>query len=70
MAILAECPACHTKQGKSSKKCSCGQDMDKAKQTKKVKYWLRYRVPNGMDENGKKLQKEKTELVKGEGEFF
>lgn len=66
MAILAECPACHTKQGKNNKKCSCGQDMDRAKQAKRARYWIRYRVPNGTDENGKKLYKQKTELVKGE----
>lgn len=66
MAILAECPSCHTKQSKNNKRCSCGQDMDKAKGSKKVRYWLRYRVPNGVDENGNKKYKQKTEMVKGE----
>ena len=46
MAILAECPMCHRKQSAKSKQCSCGQDMDKAKRSKKVKYWISYRLPD------------------------
>ena len=44
MAILAECPFCHRKQKTKNKVCSCGADLDKAKQSKKVKYHIVYRV--------------------------
>jgi len=51
MAILAECPVCHNKQSTRNKVCSgkngCGTDLDKAKRSKKVKYWIMYRLPNG-----------------------
>jgi hypothetical protein len=60
MAILAECPRCHTKQSAKNKKrtaSGCGQNLDTAKQSRRVKYWIRYRLPDG---------KQKTELVKGE----
>lgn len=44
MAIKAECPLCHKKQAVKNKVCACGQDMDKAKKAKKVKYHITYRV--------------------------
>jgi integrase len=51
MAILAECPRCHNKQSTRNKLCSgkngCGLDLDKAKRSKKVRYWIQYRLPNG-----------------------
>ena len=47
MGILAECPSCHKKLSVRNKLCSCGVDFDKAKQSKKVKYWINYRLPNG-----------------------
>jgi integrase len=51
MAILAECPTCHNKQSTRNKLCSgkngCGLDLDKAKRSKKVKYWIQYRLPGG-----------------------
>jgi integrase len=50
MAIKAECPLCHRKQAVKNKVCACGQDMDKAKRGKKVKYHIVYRV------NGKQKQ--------------
>jgi len=50
MAIKAECPLCHKKQAAKNKVCTCGQDMDKAKKSKKVKYHVVYRV------NGKQRQ--------------
>ena len=46
MAILAECPACHKKQSTRNKACSCGENMDKAKQSKRVRYWIGYRLPD------------------------
>lgn len=50
MAIKAECPLCHRKQAAKNKTCSCGQDMDKAKRAKKVKFHITYRL------NGKQKQ--------------
>ena len=47
MAIKAECPLCRRKQKVSNKVCACGQDLDKAKRAKKVKYHITYRLPNG-----------------------
>lgn len=45
MAILADCPACHRKQGNGHKKCiGCGENLDQAKKSKRVKYWIQYRV--------------------------
>jgi integrase len=50
MAIKAECPICHRKQAVSNKLCDCGQDLDKAKKGKKVRYHITYRL------NGKQKQ--------------
>ncbi|HVO83181.1 MAG TPA: site-specific integrase [Syntrophobacteria bacterium] len=50
MAIKAECPICHRKQAVSHKVCECGQDLDKAKRAKKVRYHITYRL------NGKQRQ--------------
>ena len=51
MAVLAECPMCHNKQSTRNKVCSgksgCGLDLDKAKRSKKVRYWIQYRLPGG-----------------------
>ena len=48
MAILAECPRCHRKQANKNKFCpGCGNDLDKSKRSKKVKYWITYRLPGG-----------------------
>src|SRR5512139_3745350 len=44
MAILAECPRCHRKQAGKNKKCSCGEDLVKAKRSQRVRYWITYRV--------------------------
>ena len=45
MAILAECPQCHKKQSIRNKACACGKDLDKAKRSQKVRYWIDYIVP-------------------------
>ncbi len=58
MAILAECPQCHRKQATKNKLCYCGGDLDRLKRSKKVKYWIHYRLPGG---------KQKWEPVRGEG---
>ncbi|MFC1535185.1 tyrosine-type recombinase/integrase [Thermodesulfobacteriota bacterium] len=44
MAIIAECPICHSKQSIRNKQCSCGADLDNEKKSKKVKYHIVYRV--------------------------
>ena len=47
MAILAECPVCHKKQSASNRLCDCGEDLVKAKKSKRVHYWINYRLPGG-----------------------
>ncbi len=51
MAILAECPACHGKQSLRNVKkkvcCYCGDDLDKAKRSKRIRYWIDYALPGG-----------------------
>jgi integrase len=47
MGVLAECPICHIKQSTKNKRCKCGEDIDKAKKGKKVRYWISYRLPDG-----------------------
>ena len=48
MAILAECPICHKKQPNKNKICrGCNEDLDKAKSSKRVRYWISYRMPDG-----------------------
>jgi len=59
MGILAECPICHTKQGTKNKRCKCGQDLDKAKRSKKVKYWISYKLPTG------KVKRESVDTIEG-----
>lgn len=47
MAILSECPLCRRKQSIRNKSCICGNELDRAKRSKKVKYWINYRLPGG-----------------------
>lgn len=47
MAVLAECPICHKKQNASNRVCTCGEDLVKAKKSKRVRYWINYRLPGG-----------------------
>ena len=47
MAILAECPTCHNKQSAKNKLCKCGENLDKAKRSKRIRYWISYRLPDG-----------------------
>jgi integrase len=45
MAILAECPVCHRRQSLEKKRCvSCGMDLDKEKENKRIRYHVVYRV--------------------------
>lgn len=78
MNILAECPICKRKQSLRNKKCRCGENLDKAKKSKRVNYWVSYRMPNMKQRRelvGKKrsdaddaLAKRRTQ--KREGKFF
>lgn len=45
MSILAQCPACHTKQSVRNKVCKCDMNLDAAKRSGKVRYWIRYYLP-------------------------
>ncbi|MBU2551128.1 MAG: site-specific integrase [Proteobacteria bacterium] len=47
MAVFQECPACHKKQANRNRRCSCGEDLLKAKKSKRVRYWVSYRLPSG-----------------------
>ena len=58
MGILAECPRCHKKQSVKNKTCDCGENLDKAKRSRRVKYWVSYYLPG---------RKERREAVRGEG---
>jgi len=44
MAVLAECPGCRKRQSLRNKECSCGTNLDKAKGSRRVVYWIGYRV--------------------------
>jgi len=44
MTVLAECPVCHRKQSSRNKVCKCGENLDTAKRSKRVRYWINYRV--------------------------
>jgi integrase len=57
MSILQECYRCHKKQSNKNKRCTCGLDLDRAKRSGKIRYWINYRV-NGV---------QKREAVKGQG---
>lgn len=47
MGILAECSTCHKKQSVNNRLCSCGEDLVKAKKSKRIRYWINYRLPGG-----------------------
>jgi integrase len=47
MAVLAECPVCHRKQGVKKRQCACGEDLVKAKKAERVRYWINWRYPGG-----------------------
>ena len=74
MAILTECPICHKKQSAKNKRCSCGESLDKAKKSGRVKYWISYRLPDGKqrresveameDLNGYSIEDARTAMAK------
>jgi integrase len=47
MSVLQECPQCRMRQKTGNKRCRCGADLDKAKKSKKVRYWVAFRLPDG-----------------------
>ncbi|RJQ70865.1 MAG: site-specific integrase [Desulfobacteraceae bacterium] len=47
MAILSECPTCKARQSLKNKRCKCGEDLDRAKRSGRVRYWITYRLPGG-----------------------
>jgi integrase len=67
------------KQASKNKLCvKCGEDMDKAKRSKKVKYWIHYRLPGGKqkwelignsieaardEQNERRKQKRRNEII-------
>ena len=47
MSILAQCPICRKKQSIKNKLCKCGEKLDKAKRSGRIRYWINYRMPDG-----------------------
>lgn len=47
MAILQQCPICRKKQSLKNKICTCGESLDQAKRSQRVKYWITYRLSGG-----------------------
>jgi len=64
MSILLECPFCQKKQSLKNKICTCSENLDKAKRSRKVKYWIDYRLPGGKHE--RKLSGSSIETAKAE----
>ncbi len=44
MAILQECPTCRQKRSNKLKLCPCGENLEKAKRSNRVRYWITYRL--------------------------
>ena len=50
---FAECPFCRRKQSVKSKKCTgrrgggCGADLEKARRSGRIKYWIALSLPGG-----------------------
>lgn len=61
MAILAECPRCRRKQSTKNKICGgCELNLDAAKKSKRVRYWINYKLPGGQQKRelvGKSIEK-------------
>jgi integrase len=48
MSILQECPGCRQKQKTSKKRCRCGEALDLARKSGRVKFWINFRLPGGV----------------------
>ena len=78
MAILAECPICKARQKVANKVCKCGENLDKAKRSGRVRYWITYRLPGGKQRKelvGKSIEEARTaegkrKAQKKEGRIF
>jgi integrase len=71
MAILAECPICKARQRVSNKVCKCGENLDKARRSNRVRYWITYRLPGGMQRKefvGKSIEKARDAEGKRKGQ--
>lgn len=67
MAILQQCPICRKRQGLSKKTCSCGEDLQKARRSDRVKFFVAYYLPDGKAKcelMGTSLDKAKTYFAK------
>jgi integrase len=58
MAILSECPICKRKQSVANKLCKCGQDLDKAKRSKRCRFYIRWRLPKALRREGDSGQRQ------------
>lgn len=47
MAIWAECPICRKRQSVKKKVRKCGENLDQAKQAKRFRYWINFRLSGG-----------------------
>ena len=45
MAIFQECPRCKKRQAVARKRCKCGEDLDKAKRSGRVEFYIDYYLP-------------------------
>jgi len=63
MAILAECPVCHEKLSARRAKCTCGEDLHKARKAGRVNYLIDYRVRDGKVKDGKPTYIRRREFV-------
>lgn len=50
MGVVVQCPICRVKQALKNKRCRCGEDLVQAKKSRRVKYWIKYRVPGSRRE--------------------
>ena len=67
MAIMAQCPVCRQKRSMKKKVCPCGENLDKAKRSGRVKYWLSYKLDGKT--KWKALSNSITEAREMEAEF-
>lgn len=71
MSILAECPVCRKKQSVRNKVCKCGEDLDKAKRSERVRYWIDFYIPGGKQRRepvGYSIEEAKAAIGKRRGQ--
>jgi len=47
---MVQCPICRIRQSLDNKRCKCGEDLVKAKRSKRARYWITYRIPGSRRE--------------------